>query len=145
MTNATVVNTRIEKLKEITNYIAANGNTVVSEHKLQELFKTFLGREAHGQYSNMSEIYVLSAVNAEDVVTNAQYKYYDAATGGAYPTPALELKKGVAELPVDWKEIRITIRRHRNNSNDWVKNGTFIVAEKNDNGTCLLHTLPELY
>lgn len=146
MSNSTVVSVSVvtRGTKAATLFNQFDKTKVTDEQSVKDLFNTFYGEDSHGSYSNMRRTYVLYAIDSDGNRTDAEYRYFDAATGGAYPTPALIINKGTRVLPVDWKEVYIEIFSYRNNGN-WENNGNFLVAVKHDNGSILGHVLPAMY
>ena len=145
MSNVSAVSvvTRNDLYKVIVNEFNNNDNKNVKEEKVVQLFKLFKGSTSHGSYTNMTRTYVMYALSADGARTDAEYVYSDAATGGAYPTARLVLNKGTRQLPKDWKEVRIEIYAHRNDGN-WARNGSFLIAEKNDNGSVIAYAIPTM-
>lgn len=85
----------------------------------------------HGgyQYHNMRRHDFLEAVLDDGTVVECDHEYYIAPTGGAYPSKGLDTRKGVKELPDNWKFIRVCKYR-------WGCSNYSIIARKNNDGTC---------
>lgn len=145
MSNVSAVSvvTRNDLYAAVANEFNNSNNKNIKEEKVEQLFKMFRGNTSHGSFMNMRRTYIMYAVNSEGVRTDAEYVYSDAATGGAYPTGRLVLNKGIRQLPNDWNEVRIEIYAHRNNG-DWARNGSFLIAEKNNNGSVIAYAIPTM-
>lgn len=126
--------TRTDRLKTLIDKWHDAAGDVVDIKFAKELFTLMRGRESHGTYINMTELYLVHAVTQDGARVAATYNYYDMGE---------KIVKGTTELPDDWISLELTIRRHRNNG-DYSKNGVFPLAIRNGD-TMTLHEFPLLY